>query len=149
VDHSGESAAGDRSAEGGRFLMAFRVLVIDDSPAMRGMIRRVIQVSGLDAGEIFEASDGQEALDLLEREWVDVILTDINMPRMDGEEFVRRMAASGLTESIPIVVISTDATQVRREHLQALGVRGYLVKPFQPEALKEQIERAVETSHVQ
>ncbi len=129
--------------------MAFRVLVIDDSPAMRGMIRRVIQVSGLDAGEIFEASDGQEALDLLEREWVDVILTDINMPRMDGEEFVRRMAASGLTQSIPIVVISTDATQVRREHLQALGVRGYLVKPFQPEALKEQIERAVETSHVQ
>jgi two-component system chemotaxis response regulator CheY len=123
--------------------MAFRVLVIDDSPAMRTLIRRVIDVSGLEAGAVFEAGDGQEALELLEREWVDVILTDINMPRMNGEEFVRRMAEAGLTRSIPIIVISTDGTVVRREHLQALGVRGYLVKPFQPEELKEQIERAL------
>lgn len=110
---------------------------------MRALIRRVIGVSGLDAGVVFEATDGQEALELLEREWVDVILTDINMPRMNGEEFVRRLAESGLTRSIPIVVISTDGTEVRREHLQALGTCGYLVKPFQPEELKEQIERAL------
>jgi two-component system chemotaxis response regulator CheY len=147
VDHPGRPATRDPGAERWVFLMAFQVLVIDDSPVMRGMIRRVIGVSGLDAGQIFEASDGQEALELLEREWVDVILTDINMPRMDGEEFVRRLSQSGLTKSIPIVVISTDGTEVRREHLQALGVRGYLVKPFQPEALKEQIERAMADSH--
>jgi two-component system chemotaxis response regulator CheY len=127
--------------------MAFRVLVIDDSPAMRSLIRRVIQVSGLEAGAVLEAGDGQEALELLEREWVDVILTDINMPRMNGEEFVRRAAASRLTRGIPVIVISTDATAVRQEHLQALGVRGYLVKPFQPEELQEQIERALGVLH--
>jgi len=127
--------------------MAFRVLVIDDSPAMRSLIRRVIDVSGLEAGVVFEAGDGQEALELLEREWVDVILTDINMPRMNGEEFVRRLAESGLTSSTPIVVISTDGTAVRREHLHALGVRGYLVKPFQPEELRDQIERALGVLH--
>jgi two-component system chemotaxis response regulator CheY len=127
--------------------MAFRVLVIDDSPAMRTLIRRVIHVSGLDAGAVYEASDGLEALDLLEREWVDVILTDINMPRMDGEEFVRRLAASGLTRTIPVIVVSTDGTAARREHLHALGVRGYLAKPFQPEELKEQIERALGVPH--
>lgn len=123
--------------------MAFRVLLIDDSPAMRTLIRRVIDVSGLEPGAVFEANDGQEALEVLEREWVDVVLTDINMPRMNGEEFVRRLAASGLTQSIPIIVISTDGTEVRREHLQALGIRGYLVKPFHPEDLKDQIERAL------
>jgi two-component system chemotaxis response regulator CheY len=127
--------------------MSFRVLVIDDSPAMRTLIRRVIEVSGLEASAVLEAGDGQEALELLEREWVDVILTDINMPRMNGEEFVRRLAESGLTRSIPIIVVSTDATEVRREHLLALGIRGYLVKPFQPEELKEQIERALGVLH--
>ena len=125
--------------------MAFRVLLIDDSPAMRSLIRRVIEVSGLEAGAVFEASDGQEALELLEREWVDVILTDINMPRMNGEEFVRRLSESGLTRSIPIIVITTDGTEVRREHLQALGIRGYLVKPFHPEDLRDQIERVMGT----
>jgi two-component system chemotaxis response regulator CheY len=127
--------------------MSFRVLVIDDSPAMRTLIRRVIEVSELEASAVLEASDGQEALELLEREWVDVILTDINMPRMNGEEFVRRLAESGPTRSIPIIVVSTDATEVRREHLLALGIRGYLVKPFQPEELKEQIERALGVLH--
>ena len=127
--------------------MAFRVLVIDDSPAMRTMIRRVLAVAGLEASVVLEAGDGQEALELLEREWVDVILTDINMPRMNGEEFVRRMSESGLTRSIPIIVVSTDGTQVRKEHLEALGVRGYLVKPFQPEDLKDQIEDALGVLH--
>ena len=123
--------------------MAFRVLIIDDSAAMRTLIRRVIDVPGLDAGAVLEAADGQDALEVLEREWVDVILTDINMPRMNGEQFVRRLAESGLTRSIPIIVISTDGTEVRREHLQALGICGYLAKPFQPEELKDQIEHAL------
>jgi two-component system, chemotaxis family, chemotaxis protein CheY len=127
--------------------MAFRVLVIDDSAAMRVLIRRVIEVSGLEASGVLEACDGQEALELMERKWVDVILTDINMPRMNGEEFVRRLAESGLTRSIPVIVVSTDGTEIRRGHLQALGVRGYLVKPFQPAELRDQIERALGVLH--
>ncbi|HEX4228742.1 MAG TPA: response regulator [Bryobacteraceae bacterium] len=127
--------------------MSFRVLIVDDSHAMRAFIRRTLEASGFEAGDYFEASDGIEALDLLDREWVDIILTDINMPRLNGEEFVRKLAANGLTKALPIIVVSTDATATRMDHLRELGVRGYLIKPFTPEALREQVEHALEVQH--
>jgi two-component system chemotaxis response regulator CheY len=123
--------------------MSFRVLIVDDSPSMRNMIRRVITLSGLDAGAYLEAGDGLEALEILSREWVDVILTDINMPRMDGEQFVRQLSESGITKTVPVIVVSTDATTLRRKHLDALGAKGYLTKPFLPEALRDEIERVM------
>ncbi len=123
--------------------MAYRVLVVDDSAAMRAFIRRVFDLSGLDVEKLYEASDGQDALALLEREWVDVILTDINMPGMNGEEFIQRLAASGAAETTPIIVVSTDATAARRERLLQLGARGYLSKPFAPETLQSEIERVL------
>lgn len=123
--------------------MAYRVLIVDDSPAMRMFVRRVVKMSGLDTAEILEAGDGLEALAVLDREWIDVVLTDINMPKMDGEELVKRMAASGLTQTVPVIVVSTDGTAARMEQLMALGARGYVVKPFTPEALREEMERAI------
>ncbi|HEY4363688.1 MAG TPA: response regulator [Bryobacteraceae bacterium] len=123
--------------------MAFRVLVVDDSPVMRAFVRRVLDVSGLDVGAVFEACDGVEALELLDREWVDVILTDINMPNMDGEEFVTRLIARESCQSVPVIVISTDGTQERMQHLRTLGVRGYLAKPFLPETLRREVEQVV------
>ena len=123
--------------------MAYRVLVVDDSAAMRAFIRRVFDLSGLEVETLFEAGDGQEAMDLLDREWVDVILTDINMPGMDGEQFVARLAESGVAKMTPAIVVSTDATTARRERMAQLGARGYLVKPFAPEALKAEIERVL------
>jgi two-component system chemotaxis response regulator CheY len=125
--------------------MAFRVLIVDDSPVMRAFVRRVLNVSGLDVGAVFEAGDGQEALDLLDHEWVDVILTDINMPYMDGEEFVTKL--SEREGSPPVIVVSTDSTEVRREHLRALGVQDYLAKPFPPEALRDAVERVIGAGH--
>jgi two-component system chemotaxis response regulator CheY len=107
---------------------------------MRNFIKRVMTASGLEVSACFEAGDGQEALELLDREWVDVVLSDINMPRMNGEEFVRRMSESGLTATIPVIIVSTDGTALRQQHLSSLGARGYLVKPFLPEALKDVIE---------
>lgn len=121
--------------------MSFRVLIVDDSPSMRKMIRRVISMSGLDAETVFEAGDGIEALEIVEQEWVDVILTDINMPRMNGEELIRQLASRGITESVPVIVVSTDATTMRRENVASLGARGYIVKPFLPEALRDEVER--------
>jgi two-component system chemotaxis response regulator CheY len=121
--------------------MAFRVLIVDDSPVMRAFVRRVLNISGLDVGAVLEAGDGQEALDVLDREWVDVILTDINMPNMDGEEFVTRLAER--EASAPVIVISTDGTASRMEHLRELGVEGYLAKPFLPEMLRQAVERVV------
>jgi two-component system, chemotaxis family, chemotaxis protein CheY len=123
--------------------MAYRVLVVDDSAAMRTFIRRVFDLSGLDVEKLYEANDGQDALALLELEPVDVILTDINMPGMNGEEFIQRLAASGQAEETPIIVVSTDATAARRERLLQLGARGYLPKPFAPETLQGEIERVL------
>ena len=90
--------------------MAYRVLITDDSPAMRSFVRRVIELSGFELSACFEAGDGAEALAVLKNEWVDAILTDINMPGVDGEEFLRRLAADELLCGIPAIVISTDAT---------------------------------------
>ena len=123
--------------------MAYRVLIADDSPVMRSFVRRVIELSGFELSECFEASNGEEALELLRSEWVDAILTDINMPVVDGEEFLRRLSADDMLRSIPAIVISTDATRNRIDRLMALGARGYVTKPFLPETLRAELERTL------
>jgi two-component system chemotaxis response regulator CheY len=121
--------------------MAYRVLITDDSPAMRAFVRRVIEISGFELSDCYEAGDGDEALHLLRHHWVDAILTDINMPGVDGEELLRRLAADEMLRSIPAIVISTDATENRIARLLALGARGYVTKPFRPETLRSELER--------
>lgn len=123
--------------------MAYRVLIADDSPVMRSFVRRVIELSGFELAKCFEACNGQEALETLRSEWVDAILTDINMPVVDGEELLRRLAVDDLLRSIPAIVISTDATRSRIERLMALGARGYVTKPFLPETLRSELERTL------
>ena len=123
--------------------MAYRVLIVDDSPAMRAFVRRVMEISGFDLSDSFEAGDGEEALTLLQREWVDLILTDINMPGMDGEQFLRRLEADELLRALPVVVISTDATTNRIQRMISLGARGYVTKPFTPETLRVELERTL------
>ncbi len=127
--------------------MSYRVLIVDDSPAMRTFIRRVMESSGFELASCYEAGNGEEALALLCTEWVDVILTDINMPVVDGEEFLRRLSREDLLRSVPVVVISTDATKHRAERMFALGARGYVTKPFRPEDLRAELERTLEAPH--
>ena len=124
-----------------------RVLIVDDSPAMRAFIRRVVQLSGLEVAAFLQAGEGGEALQLLAREPVDVILTDINMPGMDGGQFVGRLQQDPALSAIPVVVVSTDATAERMEQMLALGARGYVTKPFSPEALRAELDRVLESTH--
>jgi two-component system chemotaxis response regulator CheY len=100
-------------------------------------------MSGFDLDSCFEASNGGEALDLLRTEWVDAILTDINMPEMDGQEFLRRLSQDEMLRSIPAIVISTDATANRMASMASLGARGYVTKPFLPETLRAELERTL------
>lgn len=123
--------------------MAYRVLIVDDSPAMRAFIRRVMDISGFELACCLEAGDGNEALDVLRREWVDLVLTDINMPGMDGEEFLRNLEADEMLRKVPVVVISTDATSKRIERMISLGARGYVTKPFSPETLRAELDRTL------
>ncbi len=123
--------------------MAYVVLIVDDSPVMRSFIRRVLYLSGFEVAECLEASNGEEALAQLRAHAVDVILTDINMPVMNGEELMRRLCAAGVLKATPAVVISTDATNERIVRLIELGAQGYMSKPFTPEALREELERVL------
>jgi two-component system chemotaxis response regulator CheY len=127
--------------------MAYSVLIVDDSPVMRSFIRRVLRLSGFEVGECIEAGNGEEALEQLSAHKVDIILTDINMPRMNGEELLRRLCADGVLKTIPAVVISTDATNERILRMISLGAEGYMAKPFTPEALREELERVLGDRH--
>ena len=118
-------------------------MIVDDSPAMRAFVRRVINLSGLELAGYLEASNGIEALEVLRTEWVDAILSDINMPGMDGEEFLRRVSNDELLREIPVIIISTDGTDQRVQRMMALGARGYVIKPFRPETLRQELERSL------
>jgi two-component system, chemotaxis family, chemotaxis protein CheY len=115
--------------------MAYSVLIVDDSPVMRKYIRRVIALSGLDLGECFDAGNGIEALDVLRQSWVDIVLTDINMPEMNGEQLMEKISVDPLFASIPVVVISTDRSEGRMERMVTLGAKDYMTKPLLPETL--------------
>ena len=123
--------------------MAFNVLIVDDSPAMRSFVRRVLELSGIEVGITVNAGNGQEALELLRKQWIDVILTDINMPTMDGEAFLKVLEADEMLSAIPVIVISTDSTQHRVRSMLTLGAKGYVTKPFLPETLREELERVL------
>jgi len=123
--------------------MELHVLIVDDSPAMRNFIRRVLELSGLEVGLCLEASNGEQALRLLEDNWVDAVLTDINMPQMDGEELLRRMSEHDVLRLIPVLVVSTDRTEGRIQKMLTLGAKGYVTKPFAPETLREQLENTL------
>ena len=121
----------------------FNLLIVDDSPAMRTVIRRVLDISGFDVGDCIEASNGEEALELLRSHWIDVILTDINMPRMDGEQLLRHIEQDPLLRSIPALVVSTDRTENRVHQMLSIGARGYVKKPFTAETLRDELERVL------
>ena len=121
--------------------MAYNIMIVDDSLTARTFIARTLEISGIELQQVFQARNGQEALDLLQREWVDIVFVDINMPVMNGVELVRRMRASEVLKSVPVIVISTDRSAHRMNELKAAGVQAYLTKPITPEELKATVER--------
>jgi two-component system chemotaxis response regulator CheY len=121
--------------------MAYNIMIVDDSLTARTFIARTLEISGIELQQVFQARNGQEALDLLQREWVDIVFVDINMPVMNGVELVHQMRASEVLKSVPVIVISTDRSAHRMNELKAAGVQAYLTKPFTPEELKATVER--------
>jgi two-component system chemotaxis response regulator CheY len=116
-----------------------RVLVVDDSTVMRRMVVKSLEMGGLPVDEVFEADSGLQALRILDDHWVDLVLCDINMPNMNGVELVERMANDVLTAKIPVVMVTTERSEVRISQLKKLGVTAYLNKPFRPEALAQTV----------
>ena len=126
--------------------MAIRVLVVDDSPVMRQFVCRSLRLAGVGVTECNEAGNGKEALDWLRQHSADVILCDVNMPQMDGEELIERIKQDPLLHLIPILVVSADATVPRQQRILALGVQGYLLKPFSAELLPSELKRVLSTA---
>ena len=117
--------------------MAFNILIVDDSSSMRNVIKKTLEMSGLDLGRIFEAGNGHEALALLEKEWVDVILSDVRMPGMDGSSFSKALKKKGILSTTPVVMVTTEGRQEKIDELMSLGVRAWIKKPFRPEEIKK------------
>jgi two-component system chemotaxis response regulator CheY len=119
------------------------LLIVDDSATMRAMVKRAATLSGVALGAILEAANGQEALDVLGRSKVDAVFTDINMPVMTGVELLKRMAAEAKWSHVLRVIISTDASDVRRQEVSDLNVRHYVQKPVRPEAVCDVLSQLV------
>ena len=117
--------------------MALQLLVVDDSPVTRKMVRRAIGLCGLEIQEVHEASNGAEALEKLAATPVDLVLADVNMPVMNGMEFVRRLAADPRLARIPVVIVATPMSEDRVEEILDAGARAFLTKPFRPESLRD------------
>lgn len=122
--------------------MAINVLIVDDSGVMRAMILKTITLSGLPLGEVHQAANGQEGLDVLDRHWIDLVIADINMPVMSGEEMINRMRAQPSLKAIPIIVVSTEGSSARIERLEGLGVR-FVHKPFSPELIRDTLREVL------
>jgi two-component system, chemotaxis family, chemotaxis protein CheY len=114
-----------------------RILIVDDSAMMRAMIKRVIKLADVSVDEVFEATNGAEALELLKQHDFQLLLTDINMPVMNGADMLREIALNDRWRNLSRVIISTDGSTVRREEAEDLDVRCYLEKPFSPEVLRD------------
>jgi two-component system chemotaxis response regulator CheY len=127
--------------------MAYNILVVDDSQTMRAMLVKMLRMTDLELGDILVAVNGRDALEKLKDQWVDLVLTDLNMPDMTGVQLVEAMAGDGLIKSIPVIVISTDGSEERIAHLKQQGVREYVRKPFTPEVISEAIVRVLGGTH--
>jgi two-component system chemotaxis response regulator CheY len=113
-------------------VMNKRILTIDDSKTMRDMLMLTLAEAGFD---VLQAVDGQDGLDVLVNEQVDVVITDINMPRMDGYEVIRQLRSNPSHKATPILVLTTEGESEKKNLAREAGATGWMVKPFDPDRL--------------
>src|SRR5947207_190070 len=124
--------------------MPLDVLIVDDSSAIRKVLRQMLQGAELGLGHVYEARDGREALEILKVDKVDVILSDINMPNMDGIELLSALQSDRMLKSIPMIMITTEGSQDRVLRALDLGASGYIRKPFNIKQIKDKLTAIVE-----
>ena len=129
--------------------MAFNILIVDDSETMRAVVKKVVTMSGVAVGQFLEAANGREALEVLEGAWVDVILSDINMPEMNGIELLQEIKKNVVFKHVPVILITTEASQARMDEAARHGAAGYIKKPFVPETIKAVLLDVLEKAYAQ
>lgn len=118
---------------------SIRALIVDDSSVMRKIVERSLRQAGMDLKQVFEAANGAEALSVLNENVVDIVLCDINMPVMDGLEFIKQLPSVDNAKGVPVVMITTEGSEAHVVQAIAAGARGYIRKPFTADQVKEQI----------
>lgn len=126
--------------------MSINILVVDDSAVMRSMVVKTLKMVGPDIGEIYQAGNGREGLEVLDENWVDLVIADINMPVMNGIEMIDEIQSDSVWAKLPIVVISTEGSQTRIDSLHDKGVE-FIHKPFTPEAIRNVLVNKLGISH--
>lgn len=124
--------------------MAWNILLVDDSITVRAVVQKALQLAEVPCAAIHQAGNGVEALAVMEVHPVDLVITDIVMPEMDGEELVRKMGERDLLARIPVMVVSSAGGEERLRRLRELGVRGFIHKPFTPEQIREAVDHVME-----
>ena len=119
--------------------MKLRVLIVDDSSVMRKIVERSLRQAGLELEEVLEANNGVEGLAQAQKGKLDLILSDINMPSMDGIEFVKNLAGVDSAKGVPVIMITTEGSEARVVEALTAGAKGYIRKPFTPEQVKERV----------
>ena len=128
--------------------MSYSILIVDDSLPMRSVVKRTIKAAGYGNSELLEAANGQQALELMRNSWIDMVITDYNMPVMNGLDFIRCIKKEDLLKNIPVVVVSTEGNQSKIEEFMDSGAAGYITKPFTAEAIRDVIVNILgETSY--
>ncbi len=117
--------------------MSFNVLIVDDSNSMRSVIKKIVSLSGFRMDQCLEAGNGREALDILENSWVDIIISDINMPEMNGFQLLNVLKNDDLLKNIPVIIVSTESREDRMLEAYSLGAEGFIKKPFLPEEIRK------------
>jgi two-component system chemotaxis response regulator CheY len=120
-------------------MKSVRALIVDDSSVMRKIVEKCLRQAGLQLSEVLEAENGSEGLSVLRENDVDLILSDINMPAMDGLEFVRQVKAIPRVKDVPVVMITTEGSESHVVQALTHGARAYIRKPFTPEQVRDHI----------
>jgi len=127
--------------------MSFNVLIVDDSSSIRAVVKKIIVLSGFQMDKCFEASDGRQAMELLADNWVDVIVSDINMPEINGLELLDLLAQSATLKEIPVIMVTTEGSDLRMKDAFARGAKGFIKKPFLPEEIKKVLYEVIGVGH--
>lgn len=124
--------------------MAYDILIVDDSETVRVVVKKTLALTGVEIGELYEASDGGAGLEVLRKERVDLVFADLNMPRMDGVEMIESMRRDKALREIPVVVISTEGSNARLGQLHDQGISACIRKPFTPERFSQVVHEVME-----
>ena len=127
--------------------MSYKILIVDDSSTARFTLAKNLGLAEIEVAELLMAENGTQALELVKAQWVDLMFVDINMPEMNGIELIQAMAEADLMSMISVIVVSTEGSEQRIDELRALGIKGYLRKPIQPENLREIVDYVLEAKH--